>query len=41
VQALAPATVEQARSLFLAYGSCSTSEPVADLAELGLVEEVH
>jgi hypothetical protein len=30
-------TADLARQRFLAYGSCSTSEPVADLAELGLV----
>lgn len=34
---LAPATAERTRESFLAYGSCSTSEPVADLAALGLV----
>jgi hypothetical protein len=36
-RAVAPDTVARARSLFLAYGSCSTSEPIDDLAGLGLV----
>ena len=36
---LAPATVDRTRDRFLAYGSCSTSEPVEDLAALGLVGE--
>jgi hypothetical protein len=31
----------RARSLFRAYGSCSTSEPVDDLAALGLLEVVR
>jgi len=34
---LPAATVDLARRRFLAYGSCSTSEPVADLVELGLI----
>ena len=32
-------TADLARRRFLAYGSCSTSEPVQDLADLGLVGE--
>ncbi|WP_173074914.1 hypothetical protein [Phytohabitans rumicis] len=31
-------TATRARQLFVAYGSCSTSEPVDDLAGLGLLE---
>jgi hypothetical protein len=34
---LAPATADRTRDRFLAYGSCSTSEPVEDLADLGLI----
>jgi hypothetical protein len=34
---LRPAMVDLARKRFLAYGSCSTLEPVEDLADLGLV----
>lgn len=33
------ATAERARSLFCSYGSCSTSEPLEDLALLGLRRE--
>ena len=33
----APAEVEQGRRLFVAFGSCSFSEPVDDLRALGLV----
>ena len=37
-RAVPPATAARARSLFQAYGSCSTSEPVEDLTALGLLE---
>lgn len=33
------ATAAAARALFLAYGSCSTSEPIDDLLSLGLVAQ--
>jgi hypothetical protein len=37
VRDLAPDLTDRARWHFQAYGSCSTSEPVADLADLRLV----
>lgn len=37
VRRVDPATTTRARSLFRAYGSCSTSEPVEDLTALGLM----
>jgi hypothetical protein len=40
-RAVSPRTAGQARSLFQAYGSCSTSEPVEDLTALGLLEVAH
>ena len=40
-RAVAPGTADPARALFRAYGSCSTSEPIEDLAALGLVEVAH
>jgi hypothetical protein len=36
-RAISPGISRRARSSFLAYGSCSTSEPVEDLAQLGLL----
>ena len=36
-RAMAPTTVERTRHLLVAYGSCSTSEPIDDLVALGLV----
>jgi len=32
------ATAARARSLFVGYGSCSTADPVTDLAGLGLID---
>ena len=30
--------IEQARELFVSYGSCSVEEPIEDLQKLGLLE---
>jgi hypothetical protein len=38
-RAVSPVSAVRARSIFLAYGSCSTSDPIADLTALGLVGE--
>lgn len=37
-RAVSEPTAARARSLLVAYGSCSTSQPVEDFAVLGLVE---
>ena len=37
-RAVSPHTAKRARALFRAYGSCSTSEPVEDLTDLGLLK---
>ena len=38
-RALAPETAAEIRWLFTSFGTCSTKEPVADLASLGLLSQ--
>jgi hypothetical protein len=39
VRDLSPAAADDARGLFVSFGTCSTDEPISDLVTLGLISE--
>jgi hypothetical protein len=36
-----PQAIEEGRARFTAFGSCSTTEPIADLLSYGILEPAH